>query len=430
MKRLIGRQLTLVLLVAAGCSDGAPKPTGGQGGAAAGHAGGSDGGNDADTGGGAGGRGGAGGTDAGATGTGGASDGGATGGAGWLTPPAMPPALVAPARATVKVHVHAEGAQIYTCTGTSIDAGADAGTDAGGTSFAWTLKAPDAKLYDAGGVQVGTHGAGPSWTYSDGSTVNGMKVAELPAPLTDAISWLLLRASSTTGTGVFSDVSYVQRLSTSGGKAPATGCDATTIGTEVRVAYTAEYYFYSGGAGADWLPPPANLPAAIAVPATARIKLHYRGVGMQIYGCLANGGVDAGAGDAGAEADAGPPVYSWVFKAPEATLLEMNFVPAGLHGMGPSWTSGDGSMVSARALAQVNSPLPDAIPWLLLMQTSTSGAGEFSDVTIIQRLNTAGGKAPPASACDASNVNTITRVPYSADYYFFTTDGIDASTTD
>jgi hypothetical protein len=64
------------------------------------------------------------------------------------------------------------------------------------------------------------------------------------------------------------------------------------------------------------------------------------------------------------------------------------------------------------------------------MQTSTSGAGEFSDVTIIQRLNTAGGKAPPATACDASNVNTITRVPYSADYYFFTGDGSDASAVD
>jgi hypothetical protein len=429
MKRLIGRKLALVLLMAAGCSDGGPQAGGGQGGAAAGHTGTTDGATDAGTGtdtGATGGRG-AGGTDASATDSGGAIDGGADGGVGWLTPPAMPPVLVAPARATVKIHVHAEGAQIYTCTSTGSDAGADASSDGGVAGAAWVLKAPDAKLYDAGGVQVGTHGAGPSWTYGDGSVVNGVKVAELPSPLSDAISWLLLRASSTSGTGVFSDISYVQRLSTSGGKAPATGCDPTTVGTEIRVAYTAEYYFYSGGAGADWLPPPANLPAAIAVPATAHVKLHYRGVGMQIYGCLANGGVDAGTADAGA--DAGPPVYAWVFKAPEATLFDMNFVPAGLHGMGPSWTSGDGSMVTARALAQVNSPLADAIPWLLLMQTSTSGVGEFSDVAIIQRLNTAGGKAP-TTPCDASNVNTLSRIPYSADYYFFTDSGNDAGAGD
>jgi hypothetical protein len=325
---------------------------------------------------------------------------------------------VAPARASVKVHVHAEGAQIYTCT-----ASGDAGADAGGASYAWVLKAPDAKLYDANGVQVGTHGAGPSWTYGDGSVATGVKVIELPSPLSDAIPWLLLRVSSTAGSGIFSDISYVQRLSTTGGRAPATGCDATTVGVETRVAYTAEYYLYSGGAGAEWLAPPANLPSAIAIPTTVRVKLHYRGIGLQIYGCLANGGADAGT-------DAGPPVYAWVFKAPEATLYDMSFVPAGLHGIGPSWTSGDGSIVTARALAQVNSPLVDAIPWLLLEEVSTSGAGEFSDVSIIQRLNTAGGKAPPATGCDATTVNTMTRIPYAADYYFFADFGSDAAATD
>jgi hypothetical protein len=235
---------------------------------------------------------------------------------------------------------------------------------------------------------------------------------------------LLLRVSSTSGAGIFSDLTYVQRLSTAGGKAPASGCDVTTVGTDTRVAYSAEYFLYAGGGAADWLVPPGNLPDAIAIPGSVRIKLHYRGIGFQIYGCLADAGVDAGV-DAGA--DAGPTTYGWVFKAPDATLYDATYAPAGLHGVGPSWTAGDGSVLTARALAQVDSPLPDAIPWLLLKEFSVAGdPGQLSDIAIVQRLNTAGGKAPPATGCDATNVNTMTRVPYSADYYFYNDFGSDA----
>jgi TRAP-type mannitol/chloroaromatic compound transport system substrate-binding protein len=50
---------------------------------------------------------------------------------------------------------------------------------------------------------------------------------------------------SNRGTGTFSDVTYVQRVGTAGGKAPAGGCDAAAPGTR-EVSYTAEYYFYAG----------------------------------------------------------------------------------------------------------------------------------------------------------------------------------------
>jgi hypothetical protein len=290
------------------------------------------------------------------------------------------------------------GAQIYTCTAVAGAAGV------GAPNYSWVFKAPDAKLYDSSGAQVGTHGAGPSWMSSDGSVVNGTKIAELSSPSPDAISWLLLRASSTSGTGTFSDVTYVQRLDTTGGQAPVTGCDSTSVGMDLRVGYTAEYYFYTGGAGAAWLTPPANLPAAIAVPQGMTLKLHDRGIGTQIYACLAS--------------DSGPTTYAWVFKAPNALLLDMSYGPVGMHGMGPSWTSSDGSSLTAKELARADSPLPDAIPWLLLKEFSTSGAGEFSDVAIVQRVNTAGGKAPE-TVCDATTVDTLTRVFYSADYYFY-----------
>jgi hypothetical protein len=176
-----------------------------------------------------------------ACGTSGSAPGG-TGGVAWLTPDAVPAALAAPAGATVKVHGHAIGAQIYTCTLTSA-------ADGGAPSAAWVLKAPQAILYDSTGTQLGTHGAGPSWTALDGSTANGVKAAQVDAPQSDAITWLLLRISSTSGTGVFSDITYVQRLNTVGGKAPATGCDSTTAGMDLPVSYSADYYLYTGGAG-------------------------------------------------------------------------------------------------------------------------------------------------------------------------------------
>jgi len=176
-----------------------------------------------------------------AGGAGGTVTAGGLGGAAWLTPPALPPALAVPAGAMIEAHTHAVGSQIYTCT-----AGGDA--DAGATTYAWTLKAPDARLYDADGAQVGTHGAGPSWTSGDGSVANGVKVAQVDAPAAGAIPWLLLRVSSTSGAGVFSDVTFVQRLNTVGGVAPATGCDSTTAATDTPVGYSGDYYFYVGGA--------------------------------------------------------------------------------------------------------------------------------------------------------------------------------------
>lgn len=331
-------------------------------------------------------------------------------GSGWLVVPQIPPPLSVPAGAKLQLRDHAVGVQIYTCTASG---GQDAGADGGATTYAWALKAPDAKLYDACNQQVGTHGAGPNWTSTvDGSVVNGAKVMQSDAPSASAVPWLLLRATSNSGKGTFDAITYVQRLNTSGGKAPATGCDATTVGTETRVEYSADYYFYSGGAGSDWLPPPSNVPAAIGVPAGATVKLHDRGIGTQVYTCTASGGQDAGA-------DGGATTYAWVLKAPDAILYDATFAQVGTHGAGPNWTSSDGSVVIGARLSQTDAPVSDAIPWLLLRASSTSGQGAYSDITFIQRLNTAGGKAT-ATGCDATTVGAESRVSYAADYYFFT----------
>jgi hypothetical protein len=150
--------------------------------------------------------------------------------------PDVPAAIRVPAGAKLIEMLHATGAQVYGC----------AATDG---KYGWTLRRPDATLADAKGGEAGKHGAGPSWTAKDGSAVTGAKVAQADAPGGAAIPWLLLRATSTSGKGRFSPVSFVQRLATKGGKAPATGCDAAHDGKELRVDYSADYYFYAGGAG-------------------------------------------------------------------------------------------------------------------------------------------------------------------------------------
>jgi hypothetical protein len=158
-------------------------------------------------------------------------------------------AIQAPAGTTLLMHLYAVGSQIYTCT--AVPADADAGTS---MTYKWNFKAPDATLYDATCAAVGTHFAGPTWKWTaDGSSVKGMARASV-TPDPSAIPWLLLTAISHDGQGVMTPVTYVQRLDTSGGTAPITGCDATAVGHDQAVPYSANYYYYSGApvdGGAD-----------------------------------------------------------------------------------------------------------------------------------------------------------------------------------
>jgi hypothetical protein len=66
-------------------------------------------------------------------------------------------------------------------------------------------------------------------------------VAERCTASATAIPWLSLTASGT-GPGIFERVTFIQRVNTVGGLAPST--PGSTTGAEVRVPYTAEYFFY------------------------------------------------------------------------------------------------------------------------------------------------------------------------------------------
>lgn len=128
--------------------------------------------------------------------------------------------------------VHAEGDQIYQCTTVK-------------NGYAWTLKAPDARLYDDRSRIVGKHYAGPVWEYQDGSQVAGRVLKKLDMTPASAIPWLLLEAAAHKGQGVLAKVDFINRVHTKGGLAPDSGCDSNHPGAEKRVPYTADYVFYA-----------------------------------------------------------------------------------------------------------------------------------------------------------------------------------------
>lgn len=110
---------------------------------------------------------------------------------------------------------------------------------------AWVFVAPEATLY-AGTQPVGTHSAGPTWRWSDGTAVVGHVLVSQSSPEHGSIPWLLLAASPTIDSapnGMLAHVTYVRRSETHGGMPPAS-CDTRHLGAIARVPYAAVYTFY------------------------------------------------------------------------------------------------------------------------------------------------------------------------------------------
>ena len=148
--------------------------------------------------------------------------------------------------------------------------------------------------------------------------------------------------------------------------------------------------------------PAPDVPDAIQAPGGLEVVVYAHASGSQIYTC-----------QAGADGK-----FSWTLKAPDAELRDRQDKVIGQHSAGPSWKLKDGSEVTGKAAAHVDSLDPDSIPWLLVNVVSHSGNGQLSSVTTVQRVRTHGGK-PPAEGCDAAHLNAETKSAYSADYYFY-----------
>lgn len=127
-------------------------------------------------------------------------------------------------------HVYAKGVQIYKWNL---------------ITQKWDLLAPQAGLFAEENYfgEVGSHYGGPTWESKSGSKVEGRRVLGTGCtPDPTAIAWLLLKQIRTEGSGIFSKVTFIQRVNTTGGLVPST--PGTFDGEIKESAYTAEYYFY------------------------------------------------------------------------------------------------------------------------------------------------------------------------------------------
>jgi hypothetical protein len=139
--------------------------------------------------------------------------------------PEVPDEIEVPAGNKVHFHGFGVGVQIYTWNGSS-----------------WGAAVPEAILFHGEGI-VTIHFAGPTWMSNSGSKVVGAlppKAAVTVDP--GAIPWLLLSAKNPEGPGIFANTTYIQRVNTTGGKAPT--ADGAFVGQVARVPYTADYFFY------------------------------------------------------------------------------------------------------------------------------------------------------------------------------------------
>jgi hypothetical protein len=169
-----------------------------------------------------------------------------------ITPPPVPANIKVESGNKVYFVGHAVGTQNYICLPS-------------GTSFKYTLFTPQATLFNEADKEVITHYFSPNpdepgviratWQHSrDTSTVWGA------APATDAssdplfvrpgaIAWLRVtvvgEAEGPNGGDTLVKTTFIQRLNTRGGLAPATGCSALAdVGRQAFMPYTADYFFY------------------------------------------------------------------------------------------------------------------------------------------------------------------------------------------
>ena len=112
------------------------------------------------------------------------------------------------------------------------------------SAFEWVFVGPDAKLMDRSGKVVGRYYGPPAtWESNDGSKVTATQLAVAPASAGN-IPLQLVKANPATGMGAMQGVTYIQRVATQGGVAPAAACTAANAGQKQVVKYQADYIIW------------------------------------------------------------------------------------------------------------------------------------------------------------------------------------------
>ena len=147
---------------------------------------------------------------------------------------AVPEAVRVPAGHSVAMTSVGAGDLTYECRAKAGDA----------MAFEWAFVGPMAKLTDPKtGTEVGKYYGGPTWEAMDGSKVTGKQVAVAPAAAGN-IPLQLVKAEPAMGNGAMMGVTYIQRVNTRGGTAPAEACNQAMSGQKKTVPYQADYVFY------------------------------------------------------------------------------------------------------------------------------------------------------------------------------------------
>lgn len=145
-------------------------------------------------------------------------------------PISVPDVLVPPPGNTLTSVFKAKGVQIYSCTNGAWGPLLEPAATLGGLSLSPVRPA------------TALHFRGPSWeSDEDGSLVEGTSPVSAPSSTPNSIPQLLVTAKTTRGDGIFGGVTFIQRLATTGGVAPASACAA---GETKAVPYRAVYRFF------------------------------------------------------------------------------------------------------------------------------------------------------------------------------------------
>jgi hypothetical protein len=165
-----------------------------------------------------------------------------------VTPPPVPPGLEVIAPNQAFLVGHAIGTQNYVCQPTGPLG-----------RVGWVLFTPQATLSDDQENQLITHFFSPNpeepnvvratWEDSRDTSMVWAKATGSATVDPDAIAWVRLEVVGTrpgpTGGNALTVTTFIQRLNTTGGLAPATGCDVLSdVGHKAFMPYTADYFFY------------------------------------------------------------------------------------------------------------------------------------------------------------------------------------------
>ena len=108
----------------------------------------------------------------------------------------------------------------------------------------------------------------------------------------------------------------------------------------------------------------------------------------------------------------------WVFRQPQAELLDANGKVVGRHGANFSFEHDDGSRLVSSVAAYDEAPKPTDLRWLLLT-TRSFGKGALENVSHVQRVDTSGGMPP--GRCEPAQLMQLLRVDFTSNFVFYRT---------